>query len=192
MQIAYNLKESTRRRHYRNHTIPKPVSCFCRWLHRLEAIDSYNKAVVSRQLRSLAFPSHTNLTDEVAPSLPDLPPAGLKTFLEKGEELDAVRVTNIGYNAHPDGGHVDTRFLVIVGYMRRITGILGILVVVEDQLEPYYQNLLVTPTTFDQLFDSQLINGGHKYPDELESIITQFVTEINQEEIAQTRPQVLE
>jgi hypothetical protein len=76
--------------------------------------------------------------------------------------------------------------------MRRITGILGILVVVKDQLEPYYQNLLVTPTTLDQLFNSQLINGGHTYPDELENIITQFVTEINQEEIAQTRRQVLE
>lgn len=165
---------------------------FCRWLHRLEAIDSYNEAVMRRQLRSLAFPSSVDLTDETLPPLPNLPPAGLKTLLEKGEELDVVKATSIGYNAHLDDGQVDTRFLIIVGYMQRITGILGILIVVEDQLEPYYQNLLATPTTLDRLFKPQLINGGHKHPEELESIITHFVTEINQGEIAQNRRQVLE
>lgn len=166
---------------------------FCRWLHRLEAIDNYNKAIVRRQLRSLAFPSSANLTDEAVPLPPDLPPAGHKTLLEKGEELDTVKIANVSYNAHPDGGeHVDTRFLIIVGYMRRITGILGILIVIEDRLEPYYQNLLVTPTTLGKLFVPQLIHGRNKHPDELENIIAQFATEIHQEEIAQARPQVLE
>lgn len=166
---------------------------FCRLLHRFEAIDNYNKAIIRRQLRSLALPSSANLTDEAVPPLPDLPPAGHKALLEKGEKLDTVKIANVNYNAHPDGGgHVDTRFLIIVGYMYRITGVLGILVAVEDRLEPYYQNLLLTPTTLDELFVPRLIHGGHKHPDELESIIAQFATEIHQEEIAQARPEVLE